>query len=73
MTVQSTFKYFSFESVREFLQIEGLLMEDEEVVVVATTCRDKIWNVFEHPESSTLVLAFNFNSKTNRNLLHQKN
>ena len=43
-------KYLRVESIREFLQIEGLLFEEEEAID-CSTLRARLWNLFEYPES----------------------
>ena len=42
--------YLRVESIREFLQIEGLLFEEEEAID-CSTLRARLWNLFEYPES----------------------
>ena len=43
----------SLETIREFLEIEGLLYEEDETEQIdSSTIRAKIWNLFEYPESS---------------------
>ena len=43
-------EYLRVESIREFLQIEGLLFEEEEAID-CSTLRARLWNLFEYPES----------------------
>ena len=37
------------EVLREFLMIEGILLEEERWEL-AVTLKEKVWNLFEHPE-----------------------
>ena len=46
----------SLETIREFLEIEGLLYEEDETEKIdSSTVRARIWNLFEYPESSFLA------------------
>ena len=50
LKLRELYTILSVESIREFLQIEGLLFEEEEAID-CSTLRARLWNLFEYPES----------------------
>ena len=54
-----TFYRLNLETISEFLEIEGLLSPAEEVKVIRTF-KQRLWDLFEHPESSLMAKMISF-------------
>ena len=50
-----TFYRLSYSSIKDFLDIEGLLLEESEKPKPIKTTRDLIWVTFDRPESSIVA------------------
>ena len=54
-----TFYRLNLDTISEFLEIEGLLSPAEEVKVIRTF-KQRLWDLFEHPESSLMAKMISF-------------
>jgi len=53
-----TFYRLSYSSIKDFLDIEGLLLEEAEEIRPIRTTRDLIWATFDRPETSIVARIF---------------
>lgn len=50
-----TFYRLSYSAIKDFLDIEGLLLEENEIIRPIRTKRELIWATFDRPETSSVA------------------